>query len=73
MPIAVIDRPPDSFRALAAPAAQALSRYVHENKAASLPDQRSPAWVFLTGMKLTLSSTELRNPDGSWRVNKQHS
>ncbi len=27
VPIAVIDRPPQSFRALAAPAAQALARY----------------------------------------------
>src|SRR3954447_235018 len=74
VPIAVIDRPPQSFRALAAPAAQALARYrLPENQAASLADQRPPAWVFLTGMKLTLSSTGLRNPDGSWRANKQHS
>ena len=74
VPIAVIDRPPQSFRALAAPAAQALARYrLPENEAASLPDQRAPAWVFLTGLKLNLSSTVLRNPDGSWRINKQHS
>jgi nicotinate-nucleotide adenylyltransferase len=74
MPIAVIDRPPQSFRALAAPAAQALARYrLPENRAQSLSDQRPPAWVFLTGMKLSLSSTVLRNPDGSWRVNRQHS
>src|SRR4051794_22259826 len=74
VPIAVIDRPPQSFRALAAPAAQALARYrLPENEAASLPDQRLPAWVFLTGLKLNLSSTVLRNPDGSWRTNKQHS
>ena len=25
------------------------------------------AWVFLSGMKLNLSSTGLRNPDGSWK------
>ena len=74
VPIAVIDRPPQSFRALAAPAAQALARYrLPENQAASLPDQRAPAWVFLTGMKLNMSSTGLRNPDGSWRINRQHS
>jgi hypothetical protein len=24
--------------------------------------------VFLTGLKLTLSSTTLRNPDGSWKT-----
>jgi nicotinate-nucleotide adenylyltransferase len=67
VPIAVIDRPPQSFRALAAPAAQALARYrLPENQAARLADHRAPAWVFLTGMKLNLSSTGLRNPDGSW-------
>jgi nicotinate-nucleotide adenylyltransferase len=69
VPIAVIDRPPQSFRALAAPAAQALARYrMPENQAGRLADQRAPAWVFLTGMKLNLSSTGLRNPDGSWRT-----
>jgi nicotinate-nucleotide adenylyltransferase len=74
LPIAVIDRPPQSFRALAAPAAQALARYrMPENEAVRLPDQRAPAWVFLTGLKLNMSSTGLRNPDGSWRINKQHS
>ena len=69
VPIAVVDRPPQSFRALAAPAAQALARYrLPENQAGRLADQHAPAWVFLTGMKLTLSSTGLRNPDGSWRT-----
>jgi nicotinate-nucleotide adenylyltransferase len=71
VPIAVIDRPPQSFRALAAPAAQALARYrLPENQAGRLADQRAPAWVFLTGLKLNLSSTGLRNPDGSWRSQK---
>jgi nicotinate-nucleotide adenylyltransferase len=71
MPIAVIDRPPQSFRALSAPAAQALARYrIPENQASRLADQRPPAWVFLTGMKLKMSSTGLRNPDGSWKVSK---
>jgi nicotinate-nucleotide adenylyltransferase len=69
VPIAVIDRPPQSFRALAAPAAQALARYrLPENQAGRLADLQPPAWVFLTGMKLDLSSTRLRNPDGSWRT-----
>jgi nicotinate-nucleotide adenylyltransferase len=69
VPIAVIDRPPQSFRALAAPAAQALARYrLPENQATRLADQQAPAWVFLTGMKSSLSSTGLRNPDGSWRT-----
>ena len=71
VPMAVIDRPPQSFRALAAPAAQALARYrLPENQAGRLADQRAPAWAFLTGMKLNLSSTGLRNPDGSWRTQK---
>lgn len=71
VPIAVIDRPPQSFRALAAPAAQGLARYrLPENQAARLADQQPPAWVFLTGMKLSLSSTTLRNPDGSWKPKK---
>jgi nicotinate-nucleotide adenylyltransferase len=65
----VIDRPPQSFRALAAPAAQALARYrLPENQAGRLTDAQAPAWVFLSGMKLNLSSTGLRNPDGSWRT-----
>jgi nicotinate-nucleotide adenylyltransferase len=69
LPIAVIDRPPQSFRALAAPAAQALARYrVPEKDACRLAERRAPAWVFLTGMKSGLSSTGLRNPDGSWKA-----
>jgi nicotinate-nucleotide adenylyltransferase len=69
VPIAVIDRPPQSFRALRAPAAQALARYrLPENEASRLADRRPPAWVFLTGLKLNLSSTGLRNPDGSWKI-----
>ena len=69
MPIAVIDRPPQSFRALAAPAAQALAPYrLPENEAGRLADHRAPAWVFLTGLKMNLSSTTLRNPDGSWKT-----
>lgn len=71
VPIAVIDRPPQSFRALASPAAKALAHYrLPENKAALLADQPAPAWVFLTGLKLNLSSTGLRNPDGSWKGRK---
>jgi nicotinate-nucleotide adenylyltransferase len=69
VPIAVIDRPPQSFRALAAPAAQALASYrLPENEAGKLADHRAPAWVFLTGLKMNLSSTTLRNPDGSWKA-----
>lgn len=68
VPIAVIDRPPQSFRALAAPAALALTRErLPENKAWQLANAKPPAWTFLTGMKLSLSSTNLRNPDGTWK------
>jgi nicotinate-nucleotide adenylyltransferase len=71
VPMAVVDRPPQSFRAMTAPAAQALARYrLPEHQAAQLADQRAPAWVFLTGLKLKLSSTGLRNPDGSWKSGK---
>jgi nicotinate-nucleotide adenylyltransferase len=69
LPMAIIDRPPQSFRALASPAARALARYrLPENEAARLADRQAPAWVFLTGLKLSLSSTTLRNPDGSWKA-----
>ena len=69
VPLAVIDRPSQSFRALAAPAAQALARYrIPENQARQLATCHPPAWVFLTGMKVNLSSTGLRNPDGSWKT-----
>lgn len=68
VPIAVVDRPPDSFRALSSVAAQALRPYrIDERLAATLASRRPPAWTFLTGLKSGLSSTGLRNPDGSWK------
>ena len=71
VPIAVIDRPPQSFRAIAAPAAQALGRYrLPENQAGRLADQRAAGLGLSTGMKFNLSSTGLRNPDGSWKAKK---
>lgn len=61
VPLAVIDRPSDSFRALASPAAQALSKYRHnEHQAPRLAQAEAPAWMFLHGLKSPLSSTELR-------------
>lgn len=69
VPFAVIDRPPQSLRGLASTAAQALGRYrIPEQDAGSLADLKPPAWVFLTGLKLNLSSTRLRNSDGSWKT-----
>ena len=68
VPIAVIDRPPDSFRALSSTAAQAMARYrIDESDAGTLAIRTPPAWTFLTGLKSSLSSTGLRNPDGSWK------
>jgi nicotinate-nucleotide adenylyltransferase len=68
VPIAVIDRSPQSIRALASPAAQALAPYrVGEQSARLLATRRPPAWAFLTGLKLNMSSTALRNRDGSWK------
>ena len=68
VPIAVVDRPPDSFRALSSVAAQTLMRYrVDEQDAGTLANRPAPAWTFLTGLKSALSSTKLRNPDGSWK------
>ncbi len=68
VPLAVVDRPPRSLSALAAPAAVALSRYrLQERAAHSLAGLAAPAWTFLTGLKLDVSSTGLRNPDGTWR------
>jgi nicotinate-nucleotide adenylyltransferase len=69
VPMAVIDRPPDSFRALASPAAKALAfARVPEQNASSIVTSKPPAWAFLTGLKSSLSSTGLRNSDGSWKM-----
>jgi nicotinate-nucleotide adenylyltransferase len=67
LPIAVIDRGAAGLRALASPAAAAMSRSrVPDRDAGGLADRQAPAWSFLTGMKLTTSSTALRAPDGTW-------
>lgn len=68
VPFAVVDRPPLGLRALAAPAARALAAHrLDERAARALAETPPPAWVFLTGLKSSLSSTALRNPDGSWK------
>lgn len=67
VPFAVVDRGSQGLRALAAPTALSLGPYrVPERDAATLPDLPPPAWTFLTGMKLTMSSTAMRRPDGTW-------
>jgi nicotinate-nucleotide adenylyltransferase len=61
LPMAIIDRPSDSLRAAASTAAQRLARYrLDEAEASKLADCAAPAWVFLRGLKLPLSSTQLR-------------
>jgi nicotinate-nucleotide adenylyltransferase len=61
MPFAVVDRAGSSLTALASPAAVALARYrLAEARSGRLARRAAPAWVFLHGLKLPLSSTELR-------------
>ncbi len=61
MPIAVIDRPGYTFKAVASPAARALAgSRLDEAAAPTLADRAPPAWVFLHGPRNSLSSTALR-------------
>jgi len=61
VPIAVVDRLGPSLYATGSVAAQVLDRWrIRETEAASLPNRRTPAWVFLHGLKSPLSSTALR-------------
>jgi nicotinate-nucleotide adenylyltransferase len=61
VPIAVVDRLGPSLYAAGSVTAQALRRWrVPENAAGSLATRQAPAWVFLHGLKSSLSSTELR-------------
>lgn len=66
MPIAVIDRPGSTHRAVASPAAKWLSRRrLPEREAAALAGMTPPAWTFLHGKRSTLSSTALRAAGGA--------
>lgn len=66
VPIAVVDRPGSTLAALSAPAARQLRRaQLVERKAPLLPKMRPPAWVFLHGPRISLSSTELRKVDAA--------
>jgi nicotinate-nucleotide adenylyltransferase len=61
LPIAVIDRGGVRLSATSAPAAGALARYRLPQSAASrLAEQQPPAWVFLHGLKSSVSSTAIR-------------
>lgn len=61
VPIAVVDRPNASLATLQAPAAQALADFrLAEIDAPTLATRPVPAWCFLHGPRVALSSTELR-------------
>ncbi len=61
MPMAVIDRPGWTLRAMRSRAAVALAPYrIPESEAPSLADGDPPAWVYLHGPRSALSSTALR-------------
>ncbi len=61
VPIAVIDRPGATFAALSSPAARAFAgARVPEGRARTLARRGAPAWVFLTGERVRLSSTMIR-------------
>jgi nicotinate-nucleotide adenylyltransferase len=61
VPIAVVDRGGMFLNATSSCAAHALAgARIPESAARSLPRRRPPAWVFLHGLKSSLSSTALR-------------
>jgi nicotinate-nucleotide adenylyltransferase len=61
IPIAVIDRGGLKTAPLAAKAAHRFARYrLPEHAAGALAGLRPPAWMLLTGLKMPLSSTQLR-------------
>jgi nicotinate-nucleotide adenylyltransferase len=61
MPIAVVDRPGWTLKAVHSRAAIHLSQArIPEAQAVALPDLKPPAWVFLHGPRSFLSSTEIR-------------
>lgn len=62
IPIAVIDRPGWILKALASPAARAMSRSrLGTDRAPRLPGSKPPAWIFLPTRLSALSSTEIRS------------
>ena len=66
MPIAVIDRPRSTLRAVHGVAAAYLSkRRIAEHRAKILATMKAPAFVFLYGPRADVSSTELRGRGGS--------
>jgi nicotinate-nucleotide adenylyltransferase len=69
MPMAVVDRPGWTLRAVHARAAKALGPYrVDESDAPLLADLAPPAWAFLHGPRSSLSSSELRKQGRTFAV-----
>jgi nicotinate-nucleotide adenylyltransferase len=61
IPLAVVDRPGFSLRALGSPAAQAmLPARLPEHAASMLASREPPAWVYLHGLRSARSSTQIR-------------
>jgi len=61
IPIAIVDRGGISLQATSGPAAIHFARArIPESQAMTLADREPPAWVYLHGIKSTLSSTALR-------------
>lgn len=61
MPMAIVDRPGWTLKALQSRSAAALASWrVPESEAAALPVMEPPAWVFLHGPRSHLSSTAIR-------------
>ncbi|MGE0212248.1 MAG: nicotinate-nucleotide adenylyltransferase [Parvibaculaceae bacterium] len=73
LPLAVVDRPGWSLKALHSPAARALVRYrLRQADAARLPDCRPPAWVFLTQRQRLESSSAIRAENGASVARMSH-
>ncbi len=61
VPMAIIDRPGSTLKAVSSPAARMLARFrIDESDARLLPRLPAPRWLFLHGKRSPLSSTALR-------------
>jgi nicotinate-nucleotide adenylyltransferase len=69
IPLCFVDRGGETLDALGAPAALTFARARWpESRAARIPGMRPPAWVFLRGLKSTLSSTAIRTGNARTHV-----
>jgi len=65
VPVAILDRPSYSLRALAGKAAIRYRRYrLDESAAGGLAERKPPAWVFLHGKLHPASATQIRQAAG---------